>query len=438
MTKSSVYIAYFICILLMPLHLYAQNDTIAVVVPDSIPSEVERQQKREEMRIHFRVAKTNIDKSYMDNEEALQRIIEWVDETQKDSLVDIVAIEFCGACSPEGNVPFNRYLSRTRLSRLENYVRRRIDIPEDIITRSDHYIAWSELEEMVALSDIDNKDRILDILRSENRSKGDRLDSRIGQLKALDNGKTWRKLFNLYFSNLRNAYMVIVTEESDLAIELKRPRPEKCTPDTMTYVVVPDLNDVPKFDLHIPIETPSPKNMYVKTNATGLGLLIANAGVEFDLGNYFSVSIPIYYSALNYFTSTVKFRTLAFQPEFRVWPLKNQDRLFIGLHMGLAYYNFAFGGKWRYQDHEGRTPTLGGGLSIGYRLPISKDKNWKLELGIGAGVYPLHYDVFYNTDKTVDGELYDTRKKTYFGIDNVLIGISYRIPLKKTKPAIVY
>ena len=104
----------------------------------------------------------------------------------------------------------------------------------------------------------------------------------------------------------------------------------------------------------------------------------------------------------------------------------------------MAYYNFAFGGDWRYQDHQGRTPTFGGGISLGYRIPISKDKNWKLEFGIGAGIYPLHYDVFHNTDNTYNGELYDTRKKTYFGIDNVLIGISYRIPIAKQKPTILY
>ncbi len=38
--------------------------------------------------------------------------------------------------------------------------------------------------------------------------------------------------------------------------------------------------------------------------------------------------------------------------------------------VGLAYYNFAFNGKYRYQDHLRQTPALGGGLSIGYRLPL--------------------------------------------------------------------
>jgi hypothetical protein len=64
-------------------------------------------------------------------------------------------------------------------------------------------------------------------------------------------------------------------------------------------------------------------------------------------------------------------------------------------------------------------------------MPISRDKNWKLEFAVGAGVYPLHYDVFYNLKNVKEGTLYETRNGNYIGLDNVTIGISYRIPYKK-------
>ena len=391
-------------------------------------------QTREEMRIRYRVAKTNIDKTYMENDATLDYIIDWAEQRQQDSMVKIVAVEFCGACSPEGRVPFNHYLSSTRLTRLENYVRRHVDISEDIITRSDHYIAWEELEQFVADSDIANKDEILAIIRSENTSTGEQLDSRIGKLKALDNGKTWRLIFNRYFAHLRNAYMVIVTEKSDLAKrydnrvrEILTPvalsEPERCNNISISKSpIAPIVAATTGFDS---------RYMYVKTNLVGLALLNANIGVEFELGNYLSLSIPVSYSAINYFKPTIKFRNFSVQPELRVWPMKNSDGLFLGAHMGFAYYNFAFDGDWRYQDHEGTSPTLGGGLSVGYRLPISHNGNWKLEFAVGAGVYPLYYDVFQNVNNVKEGLLLDTRNKTYIGLDNVTIGISYRIPLKK-------
>ena len=390
----------------------------------------DNKQTREEMRIHYHVAKTYIDRSYMDNETTLERIVDWAEERQQDSMVTIVSVEFCGACSPEGNVPFNHYLSRTRLTRLENYVRERVDIPEDIIVRNDHYIAWEELEKMVEESNIENKDEILAILRSENTSTGVQLDSRIRALKNMDNGKTWIMLLNRYFAHLRNAYMVIMTKKSELAERLEELR----TPIPLTMLSFDQNVDFKPTSI-IPTVVAATKQshyMYVKTNIVGLALLNANVGIEFDLGNYLSFNLPVSYSAVNYFTPTIKFRNFSIQPELRVWPMKNNDGLFIGAHMGFAYYNFAFDGDWRYQDHDGKSPTLGGGLSLGYRLPISANKNWKLEFAVGAGFYPLHYDVFHNHKNVKEGLLYETRNGNYIGLDNVTIGISYRIPYKKT------
>jgi hypothetical protein len=387
-------------------------------------------QVREEMRIHFRASKTYIDKSYMNNDSALQQIVEWAEKRQRDSMVDVVSVAFYGACSPEGSVSFNHYLSSTRLSRLENYVRQRVNIPENIIIRNDHYIAWEELEKMVEESNIENKDEILAILRSENTSTGEQLDSRIRALKNMDNGKTWNMLLNRYFAHMRNAYMVIVTKKSELAErleELRTPMPLTKLPSDQNVAIKP-ASIIPAA---VAAATKQSHYMYVKTNIVGLALLNANVGIEFDLGNYLSFNLPVSYSAVNYFTPTIKFRNFSIQPELRVWPMKNNDGLFIGAHMGFAYYNFAFDGDWRYQDHDGKSPTLGGGLSLGYRLPISANKNWKLEFAVGAGFYPLHYDVFHNLKNVKEGLLYETRNGNYIGLDNVTIGISYRIPYKK-------
>jgi hypothetical protein len=283
---------------------------------------------------------------------------------------------------------------------------------------------------MVEESNIENKDEILAILRSENTSTGVQLDSRIRALKNMDNGKTWIMLLNRYFAHLRNAYMVIVTKKSELAErleELRTPMPLTKLPSDQNV----DIKPASIIPAAVAAATKQSHYMYVKTNLVGLALLNANVGIEFDLGNYLSFNLPVSYSAVNYFTPTIKFRNFSVQPELRVWPMKNNDGLFVGAHMGFAYYNFAFNGDWRYQDHNGTSPTLGGGLSLGYRLPISKNKNWKLEFAVGAGVYPLHYDVFHNLKNVKEGMLYETRNGNYIGLDNVTIGISYRIPYKK-------
>ncbi len=170
------------------------------------------------------------------------------------------------------------------------------------------------------------------------------------------------------------------------------------------------------------------RNIYVKTNVLGLGAGIANAAVEADLCNHLSFHLPVCYSAWNHFTPTVKFRTLAIQPEFRYWFASDNDGWFAGAHFGMGYYNMAVGGEYRYQDHDGRTPALGGGLAAGYRMSISRNGRWKMEFSLGAGAYSLHYDRFRNRP---NGLLVDSERKTYIGPDQAAVSISYSFDMKK-------
>ncbi len=166
----------------------------------------------------------------------------------------------------------------------------------------------------------------------------------------------------------------------------------------------------------------------VKTNALGLGLAIANTAVEIDLCRHVSFNLPVYYSAWNYSAPTVKFRTFAVQPGIRYWFSDRNEAWFTETHFGLAYYNVAIGGEYRIQDHDGKSPALGGGVALGYRLPISRSKRWKMEFSIGAGAYMLHYDRYRNT---YNGLLVSTGEDTYIGIDKTEISVSYSFGLKR-------
>ena len=172
------------------------------------------------------------------------------------------------------------------------------------------------------------------------------------------------------------------------------------------------------------------RQLHVKTNALGLGMAIANLAVEVDLGKHWSFTLPVYYSAWDYFKTTVKFRTLMVQPEVRYWFNRHNEGWFLGAHFGSGYYNIALDGDYRYQDHAQQTPAIGGGLTIGYRTHLSKNKRWKLEFAVGGGAYDLKYDTYYNVK---NGKLVETTPKTYIGVDNASINISYSFNLNKRK-----
>ena len=169
----------------------------------------------------------------------------------------------------------------------------------------------------------------------------------------------------------------------------------------------------------------------LKTNLLGWGMGISNVAVEFDLAEHWSFHLPVYYSAWNYFKSTIKFRTLATQPEIRYWFSEDNENFFLGAHFGMAYYNLAVGGNYRYQDHNKNTPSLGGGLSVGYRMPVCKSKNWKLEFSLGAGGYSVFCDRFHNTPDVSKGLMVDNLKTTYWGIDNASVSFLYSFGIHK-------
>ncbi|MBO4475959.1 MAG: DUF3575 domain-containing protein [Bacteroidales bacterium] len=173
-----------------------------------------------------------------------------------------------------------------------------------------------------------------------------------------------------------------------------------------------------------PVESsPGTIGIAVKTNALSLPLLILNAGVEIQPFDHWSFNIPVYYSGFNWISENRKFRVLAFQPEVRYW-LRNDSRgLFFNAHTSFGWYNVAFGGDYRYQDHARKSPTFGGGLGIGYKTGFGQSR-WGLEFGLGAGVLPLHYDYYYNIP---NGRLAGEDKHTYRGPDQAFLTLTYSI-----------
>lgn len=169
------------------------------------------------------------------------------------------------------------------------------------------------------------------------------------------------------------------------------------------------------------------RKLYIKTNALGWGLLITNLSLEVDLARRWTFVLPVYFSGWDYFSPTVKFRTLSFQPEVR-YHFKETDGWFVGAHFGLTYFNLAVDGEYRLQDRDGDTPAIGGGVAVGYRKSLTKDKRLKMEFSIGGGVYDVHYDRFRNKP---NGFLVDTKDKLYIGPDQASVTISYSFNLSK-------
>ena len=166
----------------------------------------------------------------------------------------------------------------------------------------------------------------------------------------------------------------------------------------------------------------------VKTNALMWAGMTPNIGCEVVVGEHSSVDLSAFGHMDPYGLDS---KVFAFQPEFRYWFKPENDGWFVGAHFGAGFYNFALDGDYRYQDHRRETPSMGGGISAGYRAYLSKNKRWKMEFALGGGVYDSHYDKFRNTPDVKDGLLIADYQKVWYGIDQVAVSVAYAFNLKK-------
>lgn len=337
-------------------------------------------------------------------------------------------IEIVGTASPEGSQRLNQRLSTTRARVVKDYIIAHSTIPDSIITATGAGEDWDGIEPLLnGRTDIP-ADRIIDIINNTpDRDRAEQL------LRALP---CWPAVRDNIFTQLRRSKItyyliedttvgltIIVNEADDRQAQAEeQPAPEAAP--VITTMASVDTTPQPETDRSPAISRP-PRGWHLSTNAIEWGMLIANGKGEWDFDSRWSAALSLHYSSLNYFTSKRKFRTFIIRPEVRYWIGGNHNGVFIDGHLQMAAYNFALTG-WRYriQDLEGKTPALGGGLGVGYRLPVGNSGRWALEGQIGAGVYRLKYGRYENR---INGPLVDTRSRTWVGIDNVALSIVYNL-----------
>lgn len=414
------------------------------------------------IEVHFKFDKYNLELDYMGNNTSLQNFAQVIDSIGISNIDSIVVIS---QSSPEGVYEHNLMLSRNRANTIRKYLLNQHPELDEILHVYPDGESWSQLREYVKKDTLMKQstiDKVISVIDA---------DVNIGTKKwRMEQLPIYKYLRSTYYPKIRNSaiYILYYSEivpvlaiKQKSAVDTESVADNESVADTESAVVtglvsdnesvadnetdaVKDTTQVAQQDTtQVAQDTSSvaksnsvkeddwTRKLHVKTNAIGLGLGIANVAPEIDIAKHLSFTLPVYYSAWNYFKTTIKFRTLAVQPELRYWISPDNEGFFAGAHFGLAYYNFAADGDYRYQDHNGKKPAIGGGLSIGYVLPISDNNRWRIEFSLGAGVYAVHYDKFFNTPNTKEGLMIDSGKMTYWGIDQAAISFVYTFNLKK-------
>ena len=405
---------------------------------------VSAQQSCDSVAVYFRQGKSAFDREFRDNGSRIDDFIAKIQLIQDLSHLKIWRVEYTASASPEGTVRGNEALAKMRASVLTELLHDKLEFPDSLVNLRSITEDWEGLERKVKDDpDVPARKEALKIIAKDD-------PDRKAKLQSLEGGRTWNYLLRTHFPDLRSFRVFIyigidqpVLEgvvDIDLAsIPLVEPEEQQFVP--LRKEPVQQIVALPVEPVEVAVEDEWTRKLTVKTNLIGIGFLMANAAVEVDIIKNLSFALPVYWSGWDYAgINTLKFRTLMIQPELRFY-IPKTNGLYVGAHFGMGYWNFALGdfaGKlgledmdgWRYQDHKGESPAIGGGLSLGYALQFKKNPRWGMEFAIGGGVYDAKYDVFYNE---ANGPYHKRGERTTFiGVDNASISFTYKFDLKRS------
>lgn len=166
-----------------------------------IRPEVEEIKRRSEQRdafLDFQVGKAVIVPTYMNNPRELDKIESMLQEVRDDKNLTVSSVAIKGYASPEGNVSFNNKLSSGRAESLRSFLASRSAFPSHVYQVEQGGEDWDGLEKLVEESFIDNKNEILNVIRS-----GKTEDAREQALKSVAGGSVYPKILKELFPQLR-------------------------------------------------------------------------------------------------------------------------------------------------------------------------------------------------------------------------------------------
>ena len=377
------------------------------------------------LAVYFRQGDAEFDPAYNRNAERCREFVQKVDKLRQLAGGRVAKVTIFASASPEGNMALNEKLAQNRAKNAINYLHNDLQFADSVVFIQIVTEDWEGLaRNAIADPDVPHKAQALEIIINSQDPQ------RKENLKKLAGGAAWNYLFGKYFPQLRTFKIhVWVDPRIDAVVSKIKFEPVQSgyiAPDSFESRISEILNVEP---VPMPVQPQWQSEITIKTNFLGWGMLHGNIAVEYDIIPHLSVALPFYYSGgMDYIKETIKFRGIVIQPEVRYY-LKDNDGFYGGAHFGLGWYNFALDKEFRIQDHKGRRPAIGGGISLGYAMKFKKQPRWGLEFAVGAGVYDVMYDVFYNEPNGAYAErgMHDT----WFGIDNAAISLTYSFPLKK-------
>ncbi len=357
-----------------------------------------------EQKILFREAYRYVEPLFRDNKTALNKIKSAIDSALCSGT--LVSVDIQAWASPEGREKYNELLAKNRTNELVKWIVTNCNIDEGKIKKTSGGVGWGILCDMLAVSDLPYRDEVIDIINNTplfvTDNKGRITTGRRKMLMDHNYGRTWNDMLKRLFPDIRCGLAVVVN--------IKREEP--VAPDTVEAIrpVVAEVVETPDTiapadTLVTGVEKSKPFYMAVKTNALYDILLTPNIGIEFYVGNGFTVGANWMYAWWSNDSRHRYWRIYGGDINVRKYfGSKASEKPLQGHHVGVyaqAYtYDFEFGGKGVMGGVSGGTildkMNYGFGVEYGYSLPVGKRLN--IDFNIGFGYFGGEYQEYRPVD----------------------------------------
>ncbi len=328
-----------------------------------------------------------------------------------------------GGSSPDGLWGNNIVLSRQRTDNAADYLIKTMQVPADKVGRVDLHEDWTALYKMVEASDLPEKDKVLEIIKT--KTWGERKTA----LRSLQDGKVWEQMDDLFFPGLHGVRIVLHCSKEDKPVEVYVEQEVVENADTVQVKeeVVFIKESVPMIAV-TPAEPvkkgrkvwDSPWMMGVKTNLASDLITVPSIGIEAQLSKHMSLELSGWYRT-DY---------NGISPELRWWFGKRTMRQgsFIGVHANAAWFEMEWNDGKLYRSDIG--DNWSAGLTYGYSLGFGKRDHWGLEFVAGAGYLHSVQDIWEKNSQK-QWQLMQHKHMRGFGLTKFGINLTYRFSLRR-------
>lgn len=352
-------------------------------------------------------------------------------QIRRDGL-KVVRVKLRGAASPEGSDTFNRFLSEKRQVALYDYVREYMQVPQgDSLILETETESYSYLYRRMKQSNDPDFDKVKPLF-DKYMPNGQYAELKKA-LRTIDGGRVWNRMLVTYYPSLRAASMLLVCQRISPPVQPIDVQPieaiEPISPvEPVQAIAVQPIEPTISIDT-VPQQPwveryPRRELLSVKTNLLFYGVYmpggynrwcpIPNVAVEYyPLRGHFTYGASFDCPWWQNYWGHKYFQIRNYQLEARYYFRKGDIELrpegkgaaFKGFylqaygHMGL--FGICFDADRGWVGEGG-----GGGLGVGYVMPLSKKGHWRLEFQLQAGIFYCKYDP-YQFENPVDPDFRD-------------------------------